>query len=379
MNSVVQTQPQNHVSLNGSNQGTDTERVLAGPIANPSKKNTDEVPLDSLWNIQTLEDAFVERPPIRYLVKGLIPEASLNIVYSPPGELKSMLLADMAVNVANGTPWLPEKGPESGHRFGTQKASVLWVDVDNGKRRTADRFEALANGNNVPATADLKYISCPDPHPDFNNPGFVKKLGKLVGTNKVEMLFLDNLSQMSGGVDENSAEMSQVMRNLRWLCEKYGCAVIVIHHSRKGSVQGSRKGDSLRGHSSIEGSLDFAFCIERKGDTVTIQSTKDRGCKVEPFYATLEYTHQQGTNELETACFKYSGSKKGDADARIDAAIREHLEENEVCKKTALVNACAAPTGVGKKSVTDRIEYLLAQGVLKEERGKHNAKLISLA
>lgn len=58
------------------------------------------------WKLRSLADAYRPRPPLYYLVDGLLPAPSLSIVYGGPGSLKSMLLADLCVCVASGQPWL---------------------------------------------------------------------------------------------------------------------------------------------------------------------------------------------------------------------------------------------------------------------------------
>jgi len=97
---------------------------------------------------------------------------------------------------------------------------------------------------------------------------------------------IDNLATVSGNADENGKEISAVMAHFRYVAEGTGAALFVIHHARKGQGgTGGRPGDRLRGHSSIEASLDLALSIERAGDDVTIQSTKTRDDPIKPFVA----------------------------------------------------------------------------------------------
>ena len=46
---------------------------------------------------------------------------------------------------------------------------------------------------------------------------------------------IDNLGTVSGGRDENSSEMVDVMANLRWAAQESGATIWIIHHARKGT------------------------------------------------------------------------------------------------------------------------------------------------
>ncbi len=105
------------------------------------------------WKVSTLVDAYDDRGPIEYVIKGLFRVPSVNLVYGPPGCLKSMLLADVCGCVVQGTPWLPglDSAPMPG--FATLHAPVLWIDLDNGEHLTHERFAAIGRGHSLPPSA----------------------------------------------------------------------------------------------------------------------------------------------------------------------------------------------------------------------------------
>jgi hypothetical protein len=80
------------------------------------------------WQIYTLADAYRSRSPMRYVVDGLFPLPSVSIVYGAPGTLKSLLMADMAVSVAAGAPWLPLPSAALERGIPTLPVAVLWCD-----------------------------------------------------------------------------------------------------------------------------------------------------------------------------------------------------------------------------------------------------------
>ena len=277
------------------------ENVITAGDALQATKEPNPNDLASRWVPFTLADAYKELSPTEFIVEGLLPIPSLAIVYGGPGTLKSMLLADMCICVAAGLKWLeslPAGDTIPGITFATKQAPVLWIDFDNGRKRTHHRMRALGWGHEVPADIPLKYLSMPAPWLDASDSTFTDRLEKYIIANGYKLVIIDNLGLVNGGVDENSGEMSVVMGNLRRVSEAAECAVVVVHHQRKGSTATSdpnvRKGDTLRGHSTIEASLDMAILIERKGrdDSITITATKVRDYQKHEYFGALwTYEH----------------------------------------------------------------------------------------
>lgn len=326
------------------------------------------------WKLRTLADAYAPRPPLQFLVDGLLPYPSLSIVYGSPGSLKSMLLADMAICVAAGRQWLEPLDTDQiqpGRTLPTTQAPVLWVDFDNGTRRTDERIDAMARSRGLPVDTPIHYVSMPTPWLDASKRVMVMELAKLIKHIGAKLIIIDNLGLITGDVEENSAGMAQVMGNLRWLCEECNAAVIVVHHQRKsnGSDASVRKGEMLRGHSSIEAAIDLGLIVERKAneDAVAIIPTKVRGYKIiDILGAHFAYSHREGTYDLEEARF-FSVATETEQDrekrAIIEAAQREIRERKSAVKQGELVNAVrdhlAATTG--KTPGVNKI-----RGVLKE-------------
>lgn len=278
------------------------EQLLAGSVITAEDAAADAAAqeersaLTGQWVPETLADAYADDSPIEFLIDGLLPLPSLSIVYGGPGSLKSMILADLAVCVAAGKVWLePLPGESAGCvSFPTKQAPVLWLDFDNGQKRTRRRMAALGRGHELPGDAALHYISMAMPWLDASDTAMIQEVRKFVLAGGYRLVIVDNLGLVNGGLEENSSEMSQVMSSLRWLSEKANCAVIMIHHQRKGTASGAadagqRKGDALRGHSTIEASLDLALLVDRRGreDTVIVYPTKTRDFHRFDFFGAL--------------------------------------------------------------------------------------------
>jgi hypothetical protein len=231
------------------------------------------------------------------------------MVYGGPGSLKSALVADAAVCIAAGRPWLetlPVDEAVQGVSFATRQAPVFWLDFDNGIRRTDERFAAFARVRHLSAEAPFYYVSMPSPWLNASQRAAVEALADLLLHYQAQFVVIDNLGLITGDVDENSANMAHVMGDLRWLCEETQSAVVLIHHQRKTNGSNARLGETLRGHSSIEAALDLALLVERKPGTesVAVIPTKVRGYHATHLFgAQFTYTHVAGTYDLATARF----------------------------------------------------------------------------
>lgn len=241
------------------------------------------------WRWRTIGDAYKEHKPPQYLVTGLLPLPSLSAFFGAPGSLKTMVVQDLACCVSQGKPWLVAQDDRSSGAFLTKQAAVLWIDVDNGIDRLEDRFVALGKAHSVKEDSPLYYVSFPNPPFEAARAGSVNRVIDMAVKCTAKLIVFDNLGTISGGADENSSQMVAVMSGLRRIANETGAAVIVIHHANK--RPSTRKGNALRGHSSIEGAVDLALLIERSGgkDRIVMKSDKGRDALVEPFSALWTY------------------------------------------------------------------------------------------
>ncbi len=332
---------------------------------------------------RTLANAYAERPPQEFIVDGVFASSSLNIIYGAPGTLKSMLLADLCICVAAGLPWLAPLPNANGLPFQTKQAPVLWLDFDNGQNRTDERFDAFGRTRAIDATAPLTYYAMPTPWFDATDDKAIEMLICRIEKTNAQLVVIDNLGVISGGADENSAEMASVMANLRRVAETTRTALIIVHHQRKGTSNNTRAGESLRGHSSIEAALDLALLVERdeRSEIINIKATKARGVDVPPFGAHFTYDHKIGTKELATARFFGVQVEDSTSDRAIEYAIIEAVSGNAGINKGELVKSVKMQLPkIGEKRVRQIIERLEVSGSkLQAIMGNHGSRRYQLS
>ena len=111
------------------------------------------------WEGQIYKHGDILPIPLRrnYIVDGIIPCPSLSILYGFPSSYKSFLLADMAVCVAAGKPWLEPLKGHVVHPFATTQGGVLFLDYDNGMKRTDERFTSIKAAQIIPLWSSRRF------------------------------------------------------------------------------------------------------------------------------------------------------------------------------------------------------------------------------
>lgn len=336
------------------------------------------------WKAFSIADAYEDRPPVEFIIPGLFALPSLNIVYGPPGSLKSFILADLAISAAAGglwlpaAPWLADNGARS---FPTNPVKVLWVDFDNGRRRTLDRFAALGRAHGLPEDNDrLNIYSMPRPWLDASDTVSIAGLAGRIQRTGARLVIIDNLGVVTGDTDENTGDMALVMSQFRQIAEDTGCAIVLIHHQRKSNGLSGRAGDSLRGHSSIEAALDLAIMIEREeySETIGLRATKMRGPDVMPFSAYFTFEAKPDRpDELQTARFFGVSVDDVTSSMAIDKAIIEVLDDGNEYGKTALAKAVKELLAeVGINRIRPRIDKLAGEKSIQAIPGKRRGERI---
>jgi hypothetical protein len=317
------------------------------------------------WEPYTLADAYQPRPTVEYIASNLFALPSLNIVYGAPGTLKSFLLADLAICVAAGIDWLPPAPWVNGNLaqpIVVQQSSTMWIDFDNGVRRSHDRFAALGRSREIPTESPITYFSMPDPWLDACQRTSIDELSQRISDRGVKLVVIDNLSVVSGKADENSIQMGQVMSLFRQVAEETHAALVLIHHQRKGTRGVGRAGDNLRGHSSIEAAIDLALVTERKelSDTVVIKPTKVHGADLLPLSAV--FTHEDDlTGELVAAQFFGLAINDDRSGTAIEREIGTALSDCEMNKSTLVKVDRTAITVTSRATIRHRFAGMMRQ------------------
>lgn len=190
---------------------------------------------------------FLGRPPMRWIIKGIVPDADLTVIYGEPGAGKSFVALDLALCMATGTPWRGKR---------TKKKRVVYVCAE-GLGGVSQRIQAGLSARKL-EMVDVDLAVVPDA-PSLVEDGevslFIERLREF-GT--FDVLIADTLAQMMPGADENSSEgMGLAMKALRRLQRELKVRCIVVHHAGKDASKGAR------GWSGLTGAADAMVFVGR--------------------------------------------------------------------------------------------------------------------
>jgi hypothetical protein len=190
-------------------------------------------------------------PPLRWTVRGVLPETGIAAIYGEPSSGKSFLAIDLAARISSGLPaWFGRDIIErdvvyvalEGGR-GIQQRTAAW-EAANQRRADNAKFWlsdfALLSEENVTQLVTAVTASC--------KPGAV--------------VIIDTLAQATAGADENSAQdMGLALTAAQGISAAVSGLVVLVHHSGKDASRG------LRGHSALNGAMDAVIAVERDRQT----------------------------------------------------------------------------------------------------------------
>ncbi len=171
-------------------------------------------------------------PPPEWLIKGVIPQAPMTLIYGASGTGKSFIALDMASAIARGVEWRGRKVKKApvvyiaaedsanvGHR-GSAYAREHGFDVDDLGIGVIEKLPNLLEGRDADDVA--KSINALHPP----GPGLV---------------IIDTVAQVTAGGDENSSvDMGRFIAKCNRIAYLTGKTMMPIHHAGKDASKGAR-------------------------------------------------------------------------------------------------------------------------------------------
>lgn len=203
---------------------------------------------------------FTQRPAPQWIIKGLLPDADLAILYGESGSGKSFMMIDLAMAVARGLDWRGRK---------TRQGRVVYIAAEGGGG-FRNRLLAYAHQHQI----DLEQVPFGVIHatPNFLEKGDIKALiAAIKAGGPVSLIITDTYAQVTPGANENSAEdMGKALRHARMITDATGGMIVLVHHAGKDSTKGAR------GWSGNHAAADAVLEVTRNGSQRALRTAKQK-------------------------------------------------------------------------------------------------------
>ncbi len=204
-------------------------------------------------NFTALDIAMMEIPKESFLIKNLISDMSVNFLMGEEGCGKSLLAMNLALSIAVGAKqWLSYDIEKHG--------KVLFLNNELSFPDFARRLQKMVD--RLPALGDISNIIIPKEVPALDN--CWETLNETCQQEKPCLIVVDCLYFTYDNKNENdSSQMKALMRQFMTLRDRYGLAVLIVHHTKKGSQYQRMHNDQMRGSNVFGGSADTTLQIRR--------------------------------------------------------------------------------------------------------------------
>lgn len=207
----------------------------------------DSKPSLTRYRLRTASEVIITQP-IRWRVKGVIPEQGIGAIYGPSGSAKTFLALDMAICIANGADWF-------GYRV--KRCPVVYICLE-GEGGLSVRLGAYSTKGAIPR--NLHFLD--QPLNLLDSKDVVDLIKAILDRGATQgLVIIDTLNRAAPGLDENSSvDMGKAISAAKTIQQSIGGLVLLVHHTGKDATKG------MRGHSSLYAALDAAIEVRRSGD-----------------------------------------------------------------------------------------------------------------
>jgi hypothetical protein len=276
-----------------------------------------------------LTDLITRAAERSYLIKGLIPAASIGVLFGGSGSFKSFIALDAGLHVAHGLPWMGRR---------TRQGPVVYLAAE-GSDELGQRADAWHRARKLTPKAPFHVV--PVAVDLLTDAWRVVESVQAIGVTP-SMVVIDTLSQTFGGEENSANEVAAYMRTLgARFRDLWQCAVLVIHHS------GHTATERPRGSSAIQANTDYLYGVSRDEKEML---------------ATLSCMHRKGGSPFDDATFQLSSMVLGtDSDGdKITSLVARHLSSAEEIEEAMEAEGKAGRVG------KNQLMLQLAQNGMKE-------------
>lgn len=296
----------------------------------------------------------MELPPPEWLVSDLIPEGGLAQVYGAQKRNKTFVTLDMALSVATGRPF---------HGVEVKQGRVTYVIGEGGAARFGDRILAWCKHNGVEPSSLSGRFSVVPVRVSLDNAEDLKAF-LAADPDACALVVFDTLARCMDGDENSTRDMGVAVKGLDQVRERYGCAVIAVHHSGKDSDRGGR------GSTALPGAVDATLRVTRDtaGRTVlTSVEMRDTSEGRTMLFEPVQVVIDKGDLRSSLAMRSVETPAPRTAVSAVDKVLVAIAERGTVATRADLVND--GEPGLSRANVHKAVTKLLEGELVTETKG----------
>lgn len=268
-----------------------------------------------LWQFEDFKQLKEDKS---FIIQNVLYPKTISMIYSPPGEFKSLISLYAGFCIATGQDWL---------RFKTKRMPVLYCDKENNDNIIKKRFEALHHASGYKRKKFPLYIL--RRNGDLLDKNFNDRLKEAVKKYKIKVVFFDTLHRFADYDENKSDDLNRIyMQIFQPLVEEFGCSVVYLHHSKKDG--------GYRGTGDFLGMVDTAYQIVReksanskKSNAFRIINEKSRAGEIEQVRGEIDFAEDSSYIKINRLDEVKEDEKEVHKLKAITEKIKEFVPEGE--------------------------------------------------
>lgn len=205
-------------------------------------------------NLYTLTDVLNHTEDLEWIYDKWLHNQGLMIVTGAPGVGKTQFCLQLMSAFSVGGKFLTSV-------LTPQKVLFWSLEMDVRELKFILRKQASQYEQSIHSVSENVRI--------MDEPGTLLQYEELLEKFDPGVLIIDSLFELSDGSLNDGAEVIQLTRWMKRMRKKYNCAIVMIHHNRKGSGTNKKpnKLEDMFGSVVLNKEIDTAFCLWQEEDS----------------------------------------------------------------------------------------------------------------
>lgn len=219
-----------------------------------------------IFQLSHIADIKSNMKPLTWLIKNILEQNTMAVIFGPAGSGKSFLAIDMCCHVATGKDW-------HGHKVKLCQVIYIKGEGHNGFGRRIKAWERHHDHD----LNEYQFYASETSAQLYSLESAVQVSEAIEGiiqdTSQPILVIIDTLARNFGPANENSTEdMNQFIDHIdQFIMAKFKATVIIVHHT------GVMNKDRGRGSSALNAALDFEYKVEQLRDgIIQVENTKTK-------------------------------------------------------------------------------------------------------